>query len=127
MVLPRTQRGYVERMSESSSRRPSQQDGILGARLYGTAMHHAKWRELTEQETAAAVAALRELAAGRADLLAEQAGLLIGASEGTLHQPLKHSAAQLLIAAGANPAQIPRWIEEGRRRRQGTLRHAITA
>src|SRR6266566_1095917 len=97
MVLPRTQRGYVERMSESS-RSLSQQDGILRARLCGTAMHHAKWRELTEQETADAAAALCELAAGRTDLLAEQAGLLIGASEGTLHEPLKHSAAQVLIA-----------------------------
>ena len=39
------------------------------------ANHHGKWRELTkEEEEAAAAAELRELAAGRTDLLAEVAG-----------------------------------------------------
>ena len=39
-------------------------------------------------EEAAAVAELRELAGGRADLLAEVAGILEGASEGELDEPL---------------------------------------
>jgi hypothetical protein len=63
------------------------------------------------------VAELRALAAGRTDLLAEQAGLLIGSSEGTINAPIKRCAAGLLIAAGADEDPIPRWVEEGRKRR----------
>src|SRR5208283_1666699 len=53
-----------------------QADRILVAELFGEARHHAKWRDLTAAEEGAAVAGLRELAGGRADLLAEVAGLL---------------------------------------------------
>jgi len=35
-------------------------DRILVAKLDGTAMYHARWRELTADEEAAAVDALRE-------------------------------------------------------------------
>ncbi len=63
------------------------------------------------------MAELRALAAGRADLLAEQAGLLIGSSEGTINAPFKHCAAELLIVAGADDNLIPQWIEKGRKRR----------
>jgi hypothetical protein len=63
------------------------------------------------------VAALAELAAGRADLLAEVAGILEGASEGEPHEPLARQAARLCRAAGADPDVIEAWIEEGRRRR----------
>jgi hypothetical protein len=42
-------------------------DRILVAQLTGEAQHRAKWRELTGDEETAAVAALRELASGRAD------------------------------------------------------------
>jgi hypothetical protein len=55
---------------------------ILIAEIWGEARHRARWRELSSDEEAAAVAVLRELAAGRADLLAEVAGTLEGASEG---------------------------------------------
>ena len=61
-----------------------QADRILVAQLTGEARHHAKWCDLTGDEEAAAVAALRELADGRADLLAEVAGVLEGAREGEL-------------------------------------------
>ncbi len=102
-------------MSES---RPSpDRDRLLAAELCGVALHHAEWRDLTEEENAAAVAELRGLAAGRADLLAEQAGLLIGGSEGTINAPFKCCAAELLIAAGADENLIPQWVEEGRKRR----------
>lgn len=92
-------------------------DRLLVAQLTGEARHHARWRELAEAEEAAAVAALRELAAGRADLLAEVAGVLEGASAGELDEPLARQAAMLCRAAGADPEAIPAWIEEGRRRR----------
>jgi hypothetical protein len=101
----------------SVSRPSPGSDCLLAAELHGTAERHAKWRDLTEDEHAAAVAELRDLAAGRADLLAEEAGLLIGFYEGTINEPVKTSAARLLIAAGADESLVPVWIEEGRRRR----------
>ncbi len=100
-----------------SDRPGADRDRLLIAELHGTAGHHAKWRELTEAEEAAAVAGLRELAAGRVDLLAEVAGILEGASEGELNEPIKRQAAQLCRKAGADPNAIPAWVEEGRRRR----------
>jgi hypothetical protein len=42
----------------------------------------------------AAVAELRQLVAGRSDLLAEVCGIMTGASEGELDQPLKPQAAE---------------------------------
>jgi hypothetical protein len=94
-----------------------QADRILIAQLHGEAKHQAKWRELTEDEEAGAVTALRELAAGRVDLRAYVAGILEGTSEGQLNEPLARQAAQLCRAAGADPDAIPAWIEEGCRRR----------
>src|SRR5216684_5911520 len=77
-------------------------DRILVAQLTGEARHHAKWRPLTEDEEAIALAGLRELAGGRADLLAEVAGIFEGTSEGELDEPLARSAAQLCRKAGAD-------------------------
>src|SRR5712671_5718328 len=99
-----------------------QADRILVAQLTGEARHRARWRELTGDEEAAAVAALRELAGGRADLLAEVAGLLEGAAEGDLDEPLVRQAAGLCRKAGADPHAIPAWAEEGRRRRAAARR-----
>jgi hypothetical protein len=62
------------------------------------------------------VAGLRELAAGRADLLAEVAGILEGFHEGEPREPLARQAAQLCCDAGADPVQIPAWIDVGRQR-----------
>jgi hypothetical protein len=45
-------------------------DRILVAQLTGEARHRARWRPLTGEEEAAALAELRALAAGRPDLLA---------------------------------------------------------
>ena len=59
---------------------------------------------------------LRELAGGRADLLAEVAGTFEGASHGELDEPLARQAAHLCRLAGADETLIPQWIAEGRRR-----------
>ena len=91
-------------------------DRILVAQLTGTARHHARWRELAQDEQDAAVTELRELAGGRADLLAEVAGIFEGASEGELDEPLARQAAHLCRLAGADEALIPQWIAEGRHR-----------
>jgi hypothetical protein len=94
-----------------------QADRILVAQLTGEARHRARWQDFTEAEEDAAVAELRELAAGRADLLAEVAGIFEGTSEGEPDEPLARSAARLCRLAGADPEAIPAWAEEGRRRR----------
>ena len=99
-----------------------QADRLLVAELFGEARHHAKWRDLTAAEEGAAVAGLRELADGRADLLAEVAGLLEGAREGEPDEPLTRQAAGLCRKAGADPEAIPAWIAEGRRRRAAARR-----
>jgi hypothetical protein len=93
-------------------------DRLLVAQLTGTARHHARWRDLTEDEQAAAVTELRELAAGRADLLAEVCGIFEGASAGRHDEPLARQAATLCRLAGADDALIPQWAAEGRRRAQ---------
>ena len=92
-------------------------DRILIAEIWGEARQRARWRELSSDEEAAAVGALRELAAGRADLLAEVAGILEGTSEGELDEPLARQAAMLCRKAGADLEAIPAWIETGRERR----------
>jgi hypothetical protein len=97
-------------------------DRILVAQLTGEARYRAKWRPLTGDEEADAVAALRELAAGRADLLAEVAGILEGTREGEPDEPLARSAARLCRMAGADQEAVPAWIEEGRRRRAAARR-----
>jgi hypothetical protein len=84
--------------------------------LSGTARRHARWHGLAAAEEAAAVAELRELAAGRADLLAEAAGVWLGFAE-EWDQPRARQAAELCRMAGADPDAIPRWIEVGRERR----------
>ena len=80
-----------------------QADRILVAKISGEARHHAKWRELTADEEAAAVAALRGLAGGRADLRAEVCGVTERASEGELHEPPARQAAELCRKTGARP------------------------
>jgi hypothetical protein len=86
------------------------------ATLTAIANRHSRWRELTEAEAAAAVAEFWEVADGRGDLLAEVAGVLLGAHEGDLDEPKAKGAAELCRLAGADEDLIPEWIEEGRRR-----------
>jgi hypothetical protein len=97
-------------------RRGPDRDRLLVARISGIAKRHSRWREPTESEIAVAGAELREVAGDRPDLLAEVAGILLGASEGRVDEPRARAAARLCIAAGADESLIPGWAEEGRRR-----------
>ena len=84
------------------------------AELTGEARHRTNWRPLTSHEENAAVTELRKLAGGRADLLAEVAGLFEGTSEGRLDELLCRQGAVLRRLAGADLEAFPVWIEEGR-------------
>ena len=92
---------------------------LVAAALTAAAQRHTNWHQLTEDETAAAVAELQKILAGRDDgpeLLAETAGILLGFSEGSLAEAKAKAAAQLCRLAGADEALIPRRAEEGCRR-----------
>ena len=82
-------------------------DRLLVAQLTGTARHHARRRDLTGDEQAAAVTELRDLAAGRVGLLAEACGIFEGASAGRHDERLARQAAALCRLAGADDALIP--------------------
>jgi hypothetical protein len=93
---------------------------MIVAELTGTVQRYARWDEPDEKTTAAAVAELREIADGRADLLAEVAGIQLGTKEGTPDEPRARNAAEFCRAAGADPDLIPggsRKAASGRRRR----------
>ena len=91
-------------------------DRIIVAEISGIAARHARQQQLTEPARETAIAELASVAPGRGDLLAEHAGIIIGAHEGALDEASALRAAQLCIDAGADVAQIPRWVAEGRRR-----------
>ena len=83
------------------------------AQIAGAAARHAQaW--LTAEQEAAAVAELKQAAAGRADLLAECAGTALGFGEGGQDAARYRQIAELCIAAGADRSLIERWIAVGR-------------
>ena len=67
------------------------------------------------------MAELRELADGRGDLLAEVAGVLEGASEGELNEPITRQSARLCRQAGADPEAHP-GLDRGRPPSEGERR-----
>jgi len=93
-----------------------QPDRIIVAELSGTVSRYARWEPPDEATTAAAVAALRNLAKGRADLLAEVAGLALGFYDGTPDAPRAANKAAFCRLAGADESLIPGWVEIGRER-----------
>jgi len=90
-------------------------DRLLIARISGIARRHARWGDLTEAEEAAGAAELREVAAGRTDLLAEEAGIELGfaESQGKHEQARAKQIVSLCRLAGADEGLIPRWAEVG--------------
>jgi len=93
-------------------------DCLLSVQLDAIATRWARWGSLTEDEAAAAAAELRQIAGGRADLLAEVAGLALGASglKGPEYEARAQAIARLCRAAGADESLIEGWVQEGRRR-----------
>ena len=90
-------------------------DRLRYAQIAGAAARHAQaW--LTAEQEAAAVAELKHAAAGRADLLAECAGIALGFGEGGQDAARYRQIAELCIAAGAHRSLIGRWIAIGRQR-----------
>ena len=108
---------------------------LIVARLSGTVSRHtATWKPLPDDQHAAAVAELAEIATQtskarrgqlhpprqtlRRDLLAEVAGIGLGASAARSEPEQKRAriAADLLIEAGADLAEVEKWIPEGRDR-----------
>jgi hypothetical protein len=93
----------------------SKRDKALLAEITGVARRLARG-QLTGAEQQEAAAALSQVAQGRADLLAEAAGLAIGSQEGGREEARHLRAAQLCIDAGADLSLIPQWAEAGDRR-----------
>jgi hypothetical protein len=103
-----------------TGRRKPNPDRILCARLSGTAIRLARAGGPIDE----AVAELRVLASGRADLLAETAGVMVGAWSARVDTGDHLLGAGLLVLAGADHDQIARWVEVGRER-ASTPRHRI--
>jgi hypothetical protein len=87
-------------------------DHTVIARLTGTSRRHARRAALTPDQHHAAVTELADIAAGRTDLLAQCAGLTVGAHAGDPDEALYLRAAQLCIDAGADKSQIPHWTRQ---------------
>jgi hypothetical protein len=100
----------------------SQSDRRLALALIARARSGARRPDLTAGEEAAEVAALRDLAGGRADLLAQAAGLLEGVHEAGPDEGFATRAAQLCVKAGADTQEIPAWIAEAERRHTANAR-----
>jgi hypothetical protein len=78
---------------------------LVVAGLTGAARRHAGWGQLTEPETTAGAAGLREILAGRDDgpwPLAEVAAILTGFSEGAPGQAKAKAAAELYISGSCS-------------------------
>jgi hypothetical protein len=110
-------------------RRATDHDRLLIARLDGLARRNARWSDLAEEQKAGGAADLRDAAGDRADLLAEVAGIALGATEskGPEYVALGRTVAELCRMAGADEDLIPKWIEEGKPgRRLGGCRHSAS-
>jgi hypothetical protein len=96
-------------------RQHAEPDGILAAEIAATAARLvAAGGQLSPEAEAAAVTALEAAAGGRADLLAQRAGLALGYGESQPDAGRYRLIADLCIKAGADEALIPKWTKTGR-------------
>src|SRR5258706_7247138 len=91
-------------------------DRIHLAQLTGVASHLVCYALDTPDQRDIAVEELRQLAHGRADLLAELAGVSLGVGESQLDADRYRQTADLCVEAGADNEQIPAWVDVGRSR-----------
>jgi hypothetical protein len=93
-------------------------DRITVARIAGVSSRLATQTLTSKSTDAEAAAELAEVAGGRADLLAEHAGLTLGTSESGLPMQVEmgRERARLCVLAGADPGELAPWVELGRRR-----------
>jgi hypothetical protein len=101
-----------------TTRRRADPERIITARLAGTSARYVSREPL---DVDAAVAELREIAQGRGDLVAEQAGIILGTAERDARDgiwPQRALQAALILAAGADLTRLTEWIAEGERRAQ---------
>jgi hypothetical protein len=93
-------------------------DRLLLAWIAGAVRRHAARGVISDGQRPAAVADIRDTARGRADLLAEHAGLALGfaLAQGGPQAPIGRLAAELCIAAGADETQVQRWQAAGYQR-----------
>jgi hypothetical protein len=94
-------------------------DRLLVASLYGEVRHRVHLNPAQDSPRDEALDAIGELVGKRddaAELLAEVAGVMLGAARFPEGQDQARRSAELLKAAGADETLIPAWIEEGRRR-----------
>ena len=104
----------------TAGRRKPNPDRIMVARLSGTAIRLARAGGPIDE----VVTELRALAGSRGDLLAETAGVMVGAWSARVDTGDHLVAAGLLVLAGADHDRIARWVEVGRER-ASTPRHRI--
>ena len=95
------------RLATKAQPPPQISDQDLLERILRTALNHTDQRELTVDEEAAAVTALRKLAAGRPDLLAEVAKAIEDALEDDLPEPQAGQVAMLCRKAGVDLEAFP--------------------
>lgn len=100
-------------------------DRIIIAGLYGTALRRGGWHKPTGIYREAAIEEIRDVAAGRTDLLAEAAGIMLGTHPPDDVQHARYRIAADLILEAADLDQdhpdVQHWIAMGERRRRNSI------
>lgn len=99
-------------------------DHIIVAWIAEAARHYAAAGNISEENRAVAITALRQESRGRADLLAQHAGISLGVAlaEDDARAGLRTLEAALCIEAGADQDLVPVWQQTGYFRACGWLR-----
>lgn len=98
---------------------PTDPARLVIAELFGEVRHRVHLNASEDAPRDEALEAVGELVAGRDDapeLLAEVAGVMLGAARWPEDQDQARRSAELLRAAGADEERIPYWTQEGKRR-----------